>query len=133
MTPVPPWENPDLSLDITVIGQLRARPVSFLRSSFFIAIVSALVLAGYVSDVLDYDCESEKQEQTTQSDTHSGKDAPAEKGDCQCLCHQIFTTQAAAPVRIASGTPGVADYLVQPDEFPPDAVPLGIEYPPQLA
>ena len=107
--------------------------MSFLRSSLFIAIVSVLVLTGYACDVLDYDCESEKQEQTMPDGAPSGKDVPAEKDDCQCLCHQIFTAQSAAPVRIASGIPGVADYLVQPDEFPPDAVPLGIEYPPQLA
>ena len=97
------------------------------------AIVSVLVITGYAFDVLDYDCHGENQEQTTHGKAPSGKDAPAEKGNCQCLCHQIFTIQMSAPACIPCDAPRNADYSVQRDEFPPDAVPLGIEHPPQIA
>jgi hypothetical protein len=95
------------------------------------AIVSLFVLTGYAFDVLDYDCHGEQQEQTTQS--HSGKDAPADKDGCQCLCHQIFTIQMTAPVCVPCDAPRNLDYLALRDEIPPDAVPLGIDHPPQIA
>ena len=126
-------KTPALSLDSTAVGQLPVPLLRFLRSSLFIAIVSVLVLTGYACDVSDDDCEGGKHEQTAQCKTPSGKDAPAEKGDCQCLCHQIFTIQIAPPPRIASGTMGIADYLLHVDESPPDAVPPGIYHPPQIA
>jgi hypothetical protein len=107
--------------------------LSFFRTSFFMAIVSVLVITGYAFDVLDYDCHGEQQEQTTHGHAPSGKDAPAEKGNCQCLCHQIFTIQMTAPVCVLCDAPRNVDYLVLRDEFPPDAVPLGIDHPPQIA
>jgi hypothetical protein len=97
------------------------------------AIVSVFVITAYALDVFHYDCHGEQQEQTTHDHAPSGKDAPAEKGGCQCLCHQIFTIQMAAPASIPCDAPRNADYLVLRDEFPPDAVPLGIDHPPQIA
>ncbi len=107
--------------------------MSFLRSILFAAIVSLLVLTGYGSDVLDYGCAGEKQDQTSHSQQHSGKTAPLKKDDCQCLCHQIYAPHTAAPVRVAPASLTPAELAAHADEFPPDAVPLGIDYPPQFA
>lgn len=107
--------------------------MSIFPSSLFIAIVSVLVLTGYVSDVFDYDCSAEKKEQVAQGKTPSDKDAPHEKSACQCLCHQIFSAQVAVPVRIACGNFVTENYSFPADQFPADAVPLGIEHPPQIA
>ncbi len=107
--------------------------VSHFRATLFIAIVSLFVLTGYASDVLDYGCAGEKQEQAAQSKTSSGTSAPVKSDDCQCLCHQIFIAHAAHPLSVAPAVLIPADFVVHGDEFPPDAVPLGIDYPPQLA
>ncbi len=107
--------------------------MSLLRSSLFAAIVSLLVLTGYASDVLDYCCESEKQEQVNHGEGHSGKTAPVKSDDCKCLCHQVFTSHSVEPVRLAPQSLSPVDLVMHADEFPPDAVPLGIDYPPQLA
>jgi hypothetical protein len=39
----------------------------------------------------------------------------------------------AAPARIPCDAPRNADFVAHADEFPPDAVPLGIDHPPQIA
>ena len=107
--------------------------LKFLRSNLFIAIVSLFVLTGYAFVVLDYGCDGAKQEQVGHSKTSSGKSASAKNDDCQCLCHQIFTAHAVEPLRVAPAILTPADFVAHRDEFPPDAVPLGIDYPPQFA
>lgn len=107
--------------------------VSVLRSSLFVAFVSLLVLMGYASDVLDYNCAAERQEQAAQHHGHHGKSRPAKDDDCHCLCHQFFTGHAAEPIRVGRVPFTAAAYVTHADEFPPDADPVGIEYPPQLA
>lgn len=107
--------------------------MDLFRSSLFIAIVSLFVLTGYAYEVLDYDCDTEKREQVSKGDSHSGKQTPAKTDHCQCLCHQIFNFHMAAPVRIGLTHFTRTGFVALVDEFPPDAVPLGIDYPPQLA
>ena len=107
--------------------------MSYLRSSLFIAIVSLFVLTGYAWDVLDYCCEDESQVQVDHAKSHSGKKAPEKKNSWKCICHQIFSGPEVELVRVDPRVPTPTDYIGHPDEAPPEAVPLGIDYPPQLA
>jgi hypothetical protein len=106
--------------------------VSLLRSSLFIAIVSLFVLTGYAHGVVGDCCAHEKQ-QTQSARTAPGKDSPQESDDCQCLCHQVISHFTGDPVPVAAGTLVPMTRKMHPDEFPPDAVPVGIDVPPQLA
>ena len=107
--------------------------MSFLRSSLCIAIVSLFVLTGYAWDVLDYCCEHENQVQVDHAKHHSGKKAPEQKNDCKCICHQVFSGSEVESVRVAPRVQTPMDFIGHAEEFPPDAVPPGIDYPPQLA
>ncbi|MEP6673462.1 MAG: hypothetical protein ABJF10_30220 [Chthoniobacter sp.] len=107
--------------------------MSLLRSSLFIAIVSLFVLTGYGFDLFGDCCGSEKQVQTQSGKTAPGKKAPGKSDDCQCICHQIISHSSVEPMRVAAVLIVTAEFVAHPDEFPPDAVPLGIDYPPQLA
>lgn len=107
--------------------------MSFLRSSIIVAIISLFVFTGYAADVLDYTCDGERQEQAAKSKPLPGKTAPVGNDGCQCLCHQIFATDVVEPIRVGSANVEVSDFLLPRDEFPPDAMPRGIDYPPQLA
>ena len=109
--------------------------MSCLRSHLFIAIVSLLVLTGYGFDLFDDCCARQEQAQT-----EHGKPAPKNQtpgnsngNGCQCICHQVITPLSTEPIRVADMAFVPAGFVAHPDEFPPDAVPLGIDYPPQLA
>ena len=58
---------------------------------------------------------------------------PDGEDDCQCLCQKIVTPLTVAPTQVADALFVPAAFVAHADEFPPDAVPLGIDYPPQLA
>ena len=103
----------------------------FHRSNLFIAIVSLFVLTGYAHGVFGDCCAEEKQTQCAK--TVPGEKEPGKSHDCQCLCHQVISHLTAEPVRAAAGALVPMTLKMHPDEFPPDAVPLGIDYPPQLA
>ena len=104
-------------------------PLSFLRSNLFIAIVSLFVLMGYGLEVFGECCSH--RELQGQAEHH--EKAPGQGDDCQCLCHQTLSTITTTPLAVAVAvfTPG--NLVAHADEFPPDVVPLGIDYPPQLA
>lgn len=96
------------------------------------ALVSLFVLTGYACDVLDYGCAGEKQEQQDHS-KFQGKNAPDKKDDCQCICHQTYMNDVADPACRIPAIFSQLDFIAGADEFPPDTVPLGIDYPPRLA
>ena len=99
-----------------------------LRSSLFIAIVSLFVLTGYARDVFG-ECRAHHAEARTE---HGGKTS-GKPDDCQCLCHQIISPLTPEPVGAVAAVQLPETFLAHPDEFPPDAVPRGIDVPPQLA
>ena len=107
--------------------------MSQIRSSLFIAIVSLFVLAGYGFDLLGDCCEQPKQVQVESGKAAPSKQAPTQGNDCKCICHQIVSPLTTEPLRVSDGVFVIADLVAHADEFPPDAVPIGIEYPPQLA
>lgn len=102
--------------------------LSFLRSNFFIVIVSLFVLAGYGFDVFGECCAHHVQAQTE----HSGK-TQGNGDDCQCICHQTITPLTAEPVRAVAALLVTSDFAMHLDQIAPDEVPLGIDHPPQLA
>ncbi len=108
--------------------------LKFLRSKLFIAIVSLFVLTGYGFDVLDYNCDDTNQVQMDHAKGQPGKKAPRQQNEGgKCICHQIFTGVEVQGLSVVPRMFAPADYVGHTDEFPPDAVPLGIDYPPQLA
>ena len=102
--------------------------MSYLRSTFLSVIVSLALFAGYADDLVGACCGHEEQEQTD----HGPADA-ADVDDCQCICHQVISVWNVQPVRVAAVVVKPSGFLPQADEFPPDAIPLGIDHPPQLA
>ena len=109
------------------------RPVRLFHSNLLIAILSLFVFTGFTHDVLGSCCEGKKQELAAQGQTTPGKNIPAQNNNCQCLCHQFFTAHAVTALSAAPVICAPANFVAHADEFPPDAVPVGIEVPPQLA
>jgi hypothetical protein len=102
--------------------------VTFLRSSLLISLVSLLVLTGYANEIF-CDCQDEHRQEMTEH----GKSDPSKGDDCQCICHQVFSNVSSAPMQTVALFCAVQMLARLTDEFPPDAVPLGIDHPPQLA
>ena len=111
----------------------RIRPVSSARTSLFIAIVSLFVLTGYGFDLFGDCCAHHEQAQVEHGKSAPNDQPPGGGEGCQCLCHQIVTPVTPEPEWVADAVFISADLVAPPDEFPPDAAPLGIDYPPQLA
>jgi hypothetical protein len=107
--------------------------VSFFRSSLCLAIVSLFVLTGYAHGVLGDCCEHDQPQQAPSATTAPGQEVPQQSDDCQCWCHQVISHFTVDPVRVAAEALVPITLKMHPDEFPPDAVPVGIEVPPQLA
>lgn len=107
--------------------------MSFLRSNLILLIVSLFVLTGYVHGILGDCCGHDKQRQTQSTKTAPGKKAPQKSDNCQCLCHQVISHGNFEPVRAVAGALVAMAVRMLLDEIPPDAVPVGIDYPPQLA
>lgn len=87
---------------------------------------------GYGADLLGDCCSHREQTQVEHGKAAPHKQAPSKEDGCQCVCHQLATPMTVEPVRV-SGLPVEADAFVSSNEVPPDAEPIGIEYPPQLA
>lgn len=107
--------------------------VSILRCSFFVTLVSLLLLLGYGFGVFDNCCERTRHVRVVH-----GKVAPVHQNSdhgnyCQCICHQAVPPLSAEPMRLAEGLSSLTEWAGSADEFPPEPVPVGIEYPPQLA
>ena len=115
-------------LDKTALRPLPVLPLNRLRSNLLIAIVSLFVLTGYGLEVFG-ECCSHREGQG-QAEHH--EKAPGQGDDCQCLCHQIISPIATEPLAVAVAVFTLGNLVAHADEFPPDAVPLGIEHPPQI-
>lgn len=103
------------------------------RSSLFIAVVSLFVLTGFGYDVFGDCCGDHPAKQTEHAKSVTQKQAPSSGNDCHCLCHQVISHFTGEPVRVAAAILVPATFVPHADEFPPDAVPVGIDHPPQLA
>jgi hypothetical protein len=52
---------------------------------------------------------------------------------CQCVCHQPISSATTAGLLLEGSAAPVVAQIVDPSRFPPDALPAGIDHPPQLA
>jgi hypothetical protein len=101
--------------------------VSFLRSIFLSVIVSLVLLTGYADDLVRDCCAHAEHEQTDH-----GAAGSADSDDCQCVCHQVISLCTVEPVCVVAVSVKPSGFLRHADEFPPEALPLGIDHPPQL-
>jgi hypothetical protein len=107
--------------------------LKFLRSILFAAFVSLLVVTGYGVGLLDNCCHHLEVSQAGCDSSAPDQKAPGQTNDCHCLCHEILSPVTTEPVRATGALLVLLDFVTHADEYPPDAVPRGIDYPPQLA
>ena len=106
------------------------RGLKFLRAKLIAVIVVLLVLGGYGAQA--FGCCEEPSAVSQTEPGHAGH--PAHTGDaCQCLCHQTFLNDRSTPPPVPIALFEVVSFVSDGADFPPDAIPLGIDHPPQLA
>jgi hypothetical protein len=102
--------------------------VSFLRTRVFAILIALLTLGGYGYELYAHaapKCESTAEHQHSNSD---------EKGGCHhCTCHCSPPVMANIDRVVAFQAPTFVGYAATRGEILPDAVPVGIDHPPQLA
>lgn len=100
----------------------------FLRSRFFSILIAALVLVGY-SEVVRGFCSHECAE----AEVSEAGEGHSDDQDCQCVCHQSFPHERSAPPALVGRLFEADLVFAEIADSPPDAVPLGIDHPPQIA
>ena len=95
-------------------------------------IVALFVLMGFGWSMSGQCCHEDAQSMSVQVQVAGTEHSPAADDGCQCVCHQVFSQPFTEPVKAAGLAMLSGQSLVLVDEVPPDAVPLGIEYPPQV-
>jgi hypothetical protein len=107
--------------------------VAFLRSSLFALLVCLFVLTGYSAQAFELCCARTGREQTQQTKASAMQSIPDDAHDCQCPCHQVLVDPISKPLQVIGASIVSVESLISGNQFPPDALPLGIEYPPQLS
>jgi hypothetical protein len=80
------------------------------------------------------ECGDARQQTVIQHESGGGGMIPSElPHGCNCVCHHPAPLVAEIPVAFSSATPAPLMLAGHAGEFPPDAVPAGIDHPPQLA
>ncbi len=107
-----------------------------LRSRLFAILIAALVLAGFGVSLFG-SCDDEKQVVVAAAGSGGGEPAPSSShsGDhtCACLCHQILVIEQLNAPAVAGAVSDAVLVFAELADIPPDAIPLGIDHPPQLA
>ena len=106
--------------------------VALLRSTFILAFVGLFVLTGFTLQAFGMCCQESGGEQVQHVKSSPEQQLPGDTHDCQCLCHQIFADVGGVVVAVSAANHGSAEYLSCGNQYPPDSLPLGIDYPPQL-
>lgn len=93
----------------------------------------ALLFLGVIAERAFGDCAPVSAQKVSESGI--GHSKPAHSDDehaCHCVCHHAFVSEH---VRLKVTAAKLLVFLFEPDrvDFPPDAIPLGIDHPPQLA
>jgi len=96
-------------------------------------LIALFVAASYGWNLSGQCCLGEQGLQTAQIEGTHSEGSPAQDDGCQCVCHQIVIPGAVEIVKVAGLVLVSEDSQAVTDEVAPDAVPLGIEYPPQVA
>ena len=90
--------------------------------------IGALLCTGY-SAFEGSCCEHE----TTMVSHDSGVPSHEDDHGCQCVCHQTLVADHALLRQLVARTSDAEVVFAEVADLPPDAVPLGIEHPPQIA
>lgn len=106
--------------------------MAFLRSSLLLTLVCLFVLTGYSAQAFGVCCERGDGEPAQHAEAASTKQLPADTHDCQCVCHQILADSTHKPLHVIGASILSVESLTCGNQYPPDALPLGIDYPPQL-
>lgn len=102
--------------------------LKFLRTRFFAVMILLLTLGGY-----GYELYAHAMPKHTDTAEHQHSDSE-EKGRCHdCTCHCSPVMVASFDRVLAFQVPTFVGYVTSRGENAPDAVPLGIDHPPQIA
>jgi hypothetical protein len=107
--------------------------LNLLRTNLIAVIVSLLVLTGYGIDVFGACCDHSEVVRTSEHGKAPSDEKPGSPDSCKCVCHQMVTPTISEPLRVANNEPQFRGSILPRSEFPPDAEPSGIDYPPQLS
>lgn len=95
--------------------------------------VCLFVLTGYTLQVFGVCCKEDRVEQVQHAKKAPKQKSPNTTHSCQCICHQVLPEPGNVVVRAAAASLVSSQELVIGNQFPPDSLPLGIDYPPQLS
>ena len=95
-------------------------------------LVALFVLTSYGWSLSGQCCADEGRVAALQVTVAGAEQSPAADDGCQCVCHQILSQPFTEPVKAVGLAMRSERAPAVVDEVPPDAMPLGIEYPPQL-
>ncbi len=102
--------------------------VSFLRTRVFAILFALLTLGGYGYEICAH---AMPEPESSVEHQHS---LPSDQGACHhCTCHCSPTVMANVERLLTIQPRMLAGYAVDRGQFAPDAVPIGIDHPPQLA
>jgi len=103
--------------------------VSFLRIRLFTVLFALLALGGYANQIYAHAMPAAAEDGAE----HQHSDSE-EKGNCHhCTCHCSPVITASFDRTDALQAPTFVGYIVARGEKAPKSIPLGIDYPPQLA
>lgn len=113
------------------------RVFHLLRTPLILAILAALVLCGYTANVADcYLTANTTESQHAACGDHHESEGSSESNACQtacqCVCHSGYALEPVFQVQVSTEAAAIGAYALPTGQFPPDAVPLGIDYPPQI-
>ena len=103
------------------------RILRFFHPKLIAAVVSLFFLTGYTHDLV-VDCSENHNRPTSEHGTTGSGGIDY----CQCLCHNPGE-EATNPLLVAEATLASVCFVSSADEFPPEVMPPGIDYPPQWA
>lgn len=107
--------------------------VALLRTSLIMLIVCLFVTTGHTAQSFGLCCKETTSKQTQHSKVGSKEKPSGDSDHCQCLCHQTVAGLANQPVHIIGVHRVVEKFLRSGNQYPPESLPLGIDYPPQLS
>lgn len=124
-----PWLSTHIvppQLDTSQGSILLLATLHLLRSNLFCILVAAIIFAGYGA-ALSGACDDLKPTAVSESQKDAGDHS------CQCLCHQIFVQERIKSPGVVGGLEEAGLVFPELADIPPDAIPFGIDHPPQLA
>jgi hypothetical protein len=103
--------------------------LKFFRSRILCTLV-ALFFLGMIAERAFGHCAPDPAKQAIE--TEHGESAQSGEHPCECVCHNEFVSEGPGQ---GVGAVASIDFFLVSDraDFPPDAIPFGIDHPPQIA